>query len=81
MNNLIRRTIEEATGKKLLESFPILNFGHPDSELLKSIFSYFPDDKILKSKEIEEMFPAFKNLPENYVGMLTKHGIKVLKHK
>jgi hypothetical protein len=69
------REIEQKTSTKLLEDFPILNFGNPDSEFLKGIFSHFPDDKILTAKEMEELFPAMKNLPKNYVGMLTKESI------
>ena len=74
------RDVEQATGVKLLESYPILNFGHPDSEFLKTVFGYFPEEKIMNGKEIMKMYPALKNIPDYYVGMWTKQG-KLLYHK
>ena len=68
------RDIEKETGKVLLENGHILNFGHPDSEFLQGIFKQFPNDKLLNSEEIMERFPALKNLPDNYVGLVTDKG-------
>mmetsp|Transcript_26288 Transcript_26288/g.26204 ORF Transcript_26288/g.26204 Transcript_26288/m.26204 type:complete len:143 (-) Transcript_26288:713-1141(-) len=65
------REIELAVGKTLLENGAILNFGHPDSEFLKGIFSQFPDDPVIDGDEIMKKYPAFKNVPKDYIGMVT----------
>lgn len=72
------KEIEASSDTKLLENGTILNFGHPGSEFLKGIFQQFPDDKILSGKEIMERYPAFRNLPEDYVGLETSTGIGFL---
>lgn len=66
--------IENAHGNKLLENGTILNFGHPKSEFLHEIFEHFPENKILNGEEIMEIYPAFKNLPKDYIGMITETG-------
>lgn len=65
------RMIETATNTKLLEDFPIINFGHPDSKFLQGVFSQFPGEKLLDAKAIKDAYPALFNIPENYVGMVT----------
>ncbi len=68
------REIEESVGKTLLEDGTILNYGHPSSEFLQGIFSHFPENKILTGEEIMEKFPAFKNIPKEYIGMAVSQG-------
>jgi len=66
--------IEEVSNTKILEYYPILNFGTPDSLFLKGIFSHFPSEKVLSAIEISKLYPALKNLPESYVGMVTSES-------
>lgn len=71
---ILWKEIETETNTTLLEKYPILNFGHPSSEFLKGIFSHFPEEKVLSASDIKSLFPAFRNLPEDYIGMLTYEG-------
>ena len=42
------------------------------SQDFKDIVDQFPDDKLLSPAEMEEQFPALRNLPSDYLGLLNE---------
>lgn len=66
--------IEEETGEKLLEHFPVFTMGSVKSRDFQMIVSQFPLHVLLTPEEIMEKYPALKNVPGDYKGLITDQG-------
>jgi sarcosine oxidase len=64
------REIEQEAGVELIVQFPVLTIGSPENENIVSIFNQYPDHKVYSPEEISEKFPALRNLPKDYKGIL-----------
>ena len=67
--------------EKLLIPGGILNFGDKNNRYFREILEQFPEDRIYTSREIMEIWPAFENLPENYIGLYTEDAGVVMAKK
>ena len=68
------KEMEEESGEKLLVSLPFLWMGSMQCGFFKEMVDVFTKIKLLNADEIKEKFPAIKNIPSDYKGLLTMDG-------
>ena len=68
------REIEQEGGEKLIYSLSFLCIGTEQNKYFKDMLDSFPEMKILNSDEIWDKYPALKNIPDDYKGILTMDG-------
>ena len=66
------RDLEKETGEELLVQFPLLTMGSVDNEDFKLVAEQYPDATLLTPEEITTKFPALKNIPSDYKGMINE---------
>ena len=66
------KQVEEKTGEKIVYPATMLSLGDRDNEGLKSAIKNLSEDQILSPEQITQRFPAFENIPDNYIGYVTE---------
>lgn len=61
---------EEESGAELIVQFPVLTMGSTASEHIVSILNQYPDHKAYTPDEITEKYPALRNIPADYKGII-----------
>ena len=68
------KEIEEECKEKLIHSLSFLCMGTLENERFKEIIDFHPKANLLNATEICGKFPALKNVPSDYIGILTTDG-------
>ena len=68
------KELEEDSGEKLIHTLPYLCIGTMKSYTFRETVNQFPHLKLLSPEEIYEKYPAIKNLPSDYKGLLSMNG-------
>lgn len=75
-NDMMREAVkmwkewEKESGSELIVQFPVLTMGSTANEHIVSIFNQYPDHKAYTPDEITEKYPALRNIPEDYKGII-----------
>ncbi len=72
------KEIEKECDQELRVKLPCITMGSLKDDNFRHTVEQFPDEYLYDAQEIMEMYPALKNLPDDYKGLINSDGSGVV---